>query len=142
VLDDLGLAPALRGLARSLDERGGFRVELRLVGELADLPPDVETLLFRVAQEGLTNALKHSGAAGAELELTRRGDRLQLAVIDHGKGCDARARSRTPVAAATGIGLRSVRDRIEAYGGAFRFESTSGAGARLTIELTLSGDGP
>jgi two-component system sensor histidine kinase UhpB len=140
VLDDLGLVAALRGLARSLAERTGFDVDLRLEGPLEGLPPEIETLLFRVAQEGLTNALKHSGAAAAELVVTRRGDRLTLAVADEGRGAEPGSAAGERAAFGAGIGLRGVRDRVEAFGGRFRFDTTPGTGARLTVELTLDGE--
>ena len=140
VLDDLGLVAALRGLTRSLAERTGFRVDLRLEGPLEGLPAEVETLLFRIAQEGLTNALKHSGVAVAELSVLRRGDRLKLAVSDQGKGGEGLPAGGGSAANSGGIGLRGVRDRVEAFGGSFRFDTAPGAGARLTVELTLDGE--
>jgi two-component system NarL family sensor kinase len=135
VLDDLGLEAALRALVRTLGERADFRVALFVHGALDGLPPDLETLLLRVSQEGLTNALKHSGAAGAELEIVRRSDRIGLAVRDRGRGCVG---AQALVAGElSGMGLHSVRDRVSLFGGSFRFESAPGEGTVLAISLPL-----
>jgi len=136
VLDDLGLEAALRSLARSLAERADFQVALFVHGEIDELPPDLATLLLRVSQEGLTNALKHSGAAGAELEVVRRPDRVRLAVRDRGRGCDGE-RALT-ASDGSGLGLHSVRDRVALFGGSFRFDSSPGEGTVLSISLPLT----
>jgi len=135
MLDDLGLEPSLRWLARTLGERTGFAVELDLPGDGGErLPPELETLLFRVAQEALTNALKHSGAAGAKLELARRRRGIVLVVRDEGRGCEP-AEVLAASESARGLGLRSMRDRVELHGGRFELESKPGAGTRIAVEV-------
>jgi two-component system, NarL family, sensor kinase len=146
VLDDLGLFPALRWLARTLEEWTGFRVDLRLDPEeppeaagrdAARLGPEVETLAFRVVQEGLTNAMKHSAAGAAQVRVERSPERLRLRVCDHGGGFDVRE-ALEGTGTSAGFGLRGMRERVELAGG--RFELRSGEeeeGTRLEAELPI-----
>lgn len=152
VLDDLGLVPALRWLVRMLEERTGFAVELEVpspeAGRLDSgrLDTDLESLVFRVTQEALTNALKHSGARRAEvrLEMAVPGH-LRLRVRDSGRGFDVAAvlEDGTPTAdskheTATG-GLRGMRDRAEIFGGRLEVTSRPGAGTSVELDVPLAG---
>lgn len=148
VLDDLGLFPALRWLARTLGEWTGFRVELRLEPEdrpeadgrnAGRLDPEVETLAFRVVQEGLTNAMKHSGAGAAEVRVERSPDRLRLRVSDRGEGFDVREALEGSGTSA-GFGLRGMRERVELAGGRFELRSGEGEGTRLEAELPIGAE--
>lgn len=132
LLDDLGLVPALGWLARTLGEGTGFEVrfEDRGIGE-ERLDAEVETLLFRVAQEALSNALRHSGAGGASVELERTAaGRLRLAVRDRGSGFDPRAAT-----AVAGSGLAGMRDRVELFGGRLAVDTAPGRGTAIAVEL-------
>lgn len=145
VLDDLGLFPALRWLARTLGEWTGFRVGLRL--DPADpegsgggrLDPEVETLAFRVVQEGLTNAMKHSGVEAAEVRVERSAEALRLRVSDRGAGFDVRE-ALEGTATSAGFGLRGMRERVELAGGRFVLRSGDGRGTRLEVELPIDGE--
>jgi signal transduction histidine kinase len=131
VLDDLGLAPALRWLARSVQEATGLAV----VVEIEDLPEvddELQTLLFRVAQEGLNNAVKHANANSVLLRLVERDRHLQLQVIDDGRGVDAAG-----VVGAGGSGLGSMRERLRLYGGQLELRTTPGSGTRLRATVPL-----
>ncbi len=141
MLDDLGLAPALRWLARTLGEWAGFEVTLESGLEPESrLEPEVETLAFRVVQESLTNAMRHSGAAGARVRLERVEDRLMIEVADRGRGFDAQT-VLGPAETASGFGLRGMRDRVELAGGSFRLASRAGDGTRVEVELPAAGRG-
>jgi len=125
ILDDLGLAPALQWLARSIDAAGTMDV----VTELEPLPPldgELQTLLFRVAQEALTNAVKHAKAQSVLLRLIARNGELQLQVIDDGAGCDVERALR-----AGGSGLSGMRERLRLYAGRLELRSVPGQGTRL-----------
>lgn len=131
ILDDLGLEAALRWLARSHDGRGGARVELEL-GALPELDGELQTLLFRTAQEALANASRHARAGRIALSLHRRGKELHLDIRDDGIGCD-------PAAAlgSGGNGLSGMRERLRLYGGRLELSGAPGAGLRLSARVPL-----
>lgn len=131
VLDDLGLGPALQWLARSQRESSGMEVTV----EIDSLPPldgDVQTLLFRVAQEALNNAAKHADARSVLLRLVARSGLLQLQVVDDGRGCDPDAALRSG-----GSGLGGMRERLRLYDGRLEIHSAPGAGTRLRAVVPL-----
>jgi len=148
ILDDLGLVPALSWLARTLRESTGL--EVRIAGDGAvgvggadgaggvegRLDPDLEILIFRVAQEALTNVLKHSEARAAAVLLQRRGGWLELEITDAGRGFDA-VGALDSTRGAAGSGLRGMRDRLELFGGRLRIISAPGAGTRLHAAVPL-----
>jgi two-component system NarL family sensor kinase len=129
VLDDLGLAPALESLARSLG--GDFDVVLHL--EPLRAPGHLETALYRVAQEALQNVVKHAQASLVRLELHQDASGIQLTVADDGQGFDLEA-SRAPVH----YGLRSIAERVELVGGTLTLESTPGRGTTLRVNLPVA----
>jgi len=138
VLDDLGLAVALGWLARTLEQRTGLKVELD-AGQLDErLDPDLETLVFRLVQEALTNVLKHSGVDRAKVTVQREGEILMLSVADSGRGFDPAAILAS--GATAGSGLRGLRDRLELFAGRLELTSTPGQGTTLSAILPLAAD--
>lgn len=136
VLDDLGLPAALSWLTRTLEQRTGLRAVLTLEGLHQRLDTDLETLVFRIIQEALTNVLRHADVDRAEVGVSRIGTLLELRVSDSGKGFDP----QTLLAgggAATGSGLRGMRDRLELFGGRLEILSSPGRGTLLTAEVPL-----
>ena len=131
ILDDLGLEPALRWLARSQGEASGLDISLD-IGPLPDLDGDVQTLLFRVAQEALNNIAKHAQAHSVLIRVVARGGLLQLQVVDDGRGF-------TPELAQSGggSGLGGMRERLRLYDGQLELHSTPGEGTRLRAVLPL-----
>lgn len=132
ILDDLGLHAALQWLARSIEQGGRMAVVL----ELEPLPPlsgELETLLFRVAQESLNNASKHARASSVLLRLVARDGGLDLQVIDDGEGCDP------ALAMLSGSGLGGMRERLRLYGGSLQLRSTPGHGLRVRATVPLDG---
>lgn len=135
ILDDLGLEPALRSLARSLRAGGGPEVELDFDPEaLPALNDDLRTLLFRVVQEALNNIAKHAQANQARVQLRKRGNELRLLVEDDGRGCDPALAFRSG-----GSGLGGMRERLRLYGGRFDIQSAAGAGTRVFAAVALDG---
>lgn len=133
VLDDLGLEAALRWLARTLGDAGGVAVELQIEA-LPALDEDLRTLVFRVAQEALTNVVRHAGAGQALLRLVVRAGWLQLTVWDDGHGCEPER-----VLAQPGTGIGGMRERIALFGGRFELHSRPGEGCRLRALVPLDG---
>lgn len=138
VLDDLGLESALTWLARVLKQRTGLEVRLELRGLETRLEPDLETLVFRVIQEGLTNAIKHSGAEWARVVVVRTEDRLSLLIEDEGDGFDS-AKVLSVSDETTGLGLRGIHDRVELFGGRVDIRSRVTEGTSLQIDLPARG---
>lgn len=136
VLDDLGLEPALAWLARTLGERTGLKTELNC--SLADdrLDPEIETLVFRVVQEALSNAIRHAPGAKVHVNVAQGRSSLAVEVGDDGPGFDAGEvlAAGGPV---TSAGLRGMRDRVELFGGCLEIRSAPGEGTVVRIELPL-----
>jgi len=130
-LDDFGLVPAIERLRDIVEEQGGISVDVQ--SELSDnrLPADVETALYRIAQEAFTNVLKHAGAARVTVRLSRRDDVVTLVVHDDGDGFDP-----TEVRAGS-LGLLGMRERVNLLGGRLAIDSTEGAGTLLKVEVPL-----
>jgi two-component system, NarL family, sensor kinase len=136
VLDDLGLPAALSWLARTLEQRTGLHVELTLDGFEERLDADLETLVFRLVQEALTNVLRHAGVDRASVAVSRGGGFLELQVADRGRGFDAPA-AFAGCETATGSGLRGMRDRLELFGGRLELASAPGAGTLVSAVVPL-----
>jgi signal transduction histidine kinase len=138
VLDDLGLVAAMRRLITDLEAREHLRVDLAVshlpAGER--LPPNVETTAYRVAQEALTNVLRHAGVQACSVVLARVNNRLRLVVSDAGAGFDGSASSGT--ADEESLGLRGMSERATLAGGTLRITSAPGAGTMVVMEIPLA----
>ncbi len=97
ILDDLGLEPALRWLGRTLHERAGLEVEVVAAGIDDRFESELETVIFRVVQEALTNVVKHANAKSVRVELERKGPWAVLSVSDRGSGFDRRSECHSAV---------------------------------------------
>jgi signal transduction histidine kinase len=132
-LDEFGLGPALKDLGRGLEEQGGPKVTLKMDRPSDErLPAKVETALFRVTQEALTNIVKHAEAQAVRIIFARRERSLVLTIEDDGRGF---SRARVPRGR---LGLVGMRERIASVDGALDIQSKPGTGTRLTIEIPLS----
>ncbi|HEV3377520.1 MAG TPA: sensor histidine kinase [Thermoleophilaceae bacterium] len=129
-LDDLGLVNALIALCTRIETQDGLRVRRELQGKLPPLSPDVELVVYRVAQESLTNALRHSGAGSATVSLQADAGTVTLRVVDDGEGMPAQLPSGT-------AGIAGMRERALLVGGRLSIESRPGQGTevRLTIPV-------
>ena len=138
ILDDLGLEPALRWLARTFAENHGVEVRLDLEQPLPALDGDRSTLIFRAVQEALTNVVKHAQARHVDVALHRHANCVRLSIADDGRGCDVTAAvSRNSEGRGAGIG--GMRDRVRLFSGEFAIKSQPGAGFRIEIEFPLRG---
>jgi two-component system sensor histidine kinase UhpB len=139
VLDELGLVPAVEQLALDHTQAHGVAVDVSAVGFGAErLPRVVETTVYRVVQEALTNTAKHAGASTASVVLQRRGNVLQAIVSDDGCGFDVEATLRTPAAWAH-LGLHGMRERAALAGGTVTIESTPGEGTTIYVRVPVLG---
>jgi PAS domain S-box-containing protein len=131
LLDEYGLAAALAWYGEEYSQRTGIRVGVRSADAGKTLRPEAAVALFRIAQEALNNAAKHSSASAIAVELEQHGGELSMSVSDDGKGFD-------PAAAPRGRwGMTTMRERAEAAGGRFVIESSPGKGTivRATVPL-------
>jgi signal transduction histidine kinase len=127
--------PGLDDLGRLVHDVGaaGLEVHLRVVGEPASLPAGIDLSAYRIVQEGLTNSLKHSGAAEAEVTVDYAPDELRLEVRDHGAGDLAAVDGR-------GHGLVGIRERVKVFGGEMSAGPAPGGGFLVRARLPLRGD--
>jgi signal transduction histidine kinase len=142
VLDDLGLAAALRWYVHHQLEPRGLVVDLKLELGETRLDPLVETAAFRIAQEALWNVVKHARASRVEVALALADGRLRLRVKDNGRGFEGRRRAIDPLF--RGAGLGGMEERATLLGGRLRITSAPEAGTDVVAELPLpaSGHGP
>jgi two-component system sensor histidine kinase UhpB len=136
MLDDLGLVPAVRWLSRSATEHAGFEVKLELEGcnDHTRLAPEIETCLFRITQESLTNITKHAGATLVKIRLNRaESGEIHLTVADNGKGFD-RTKARHFAVNGGHLGLFDIEERASLIGGKAEI-TTSPAGTTISITL-------
>jgi two-component system sensor histidine kinase UhpB len=128
-LDDLGLVPALHALAASFAERTGLRLRRQLPLTVPPLGDEAELVVFRVAQESLTNAARHAQTPRVDLTLEREGRRIVLRVRDYGRGLDGTQ---------PGSGIRGMRERALLIGGDLSIASAPGGGTEVTLALPLT----
>jgi PAS domain S-box-containing protein len=134
ILDDHGLVPALHWLAQRFSKDGGPRVVVVGDETAARLPPPAELALFRIAQEALTNATRHSAASTVRISIAANADTVRLAIEDDGGGY-ARAELAAVAAAEAGsLGITAMRERAQALGGTLRIDSGA-AGLRVVAEV-------
>jgi signal transduction histidine kinase len=131
ILDDLGLGPAIEWLVRGFSRRSNVVASVEIDGELQNLPDSHRTCMFRIAQEALTNILRHAKAKNVRLSLHGRSDRLILTVQDNGSGFNMKDVRR-------GLGLLGMEERAKELQGSFAVFSQPSKGALLQVELPLA----
>jgi len=136
VLDDLGLVPALEWLTSDLTEHFGIAVEMKVVGSVRRFPPEMELVVFRIAQEALRNVWKHSGASKARVTLKFGDDKTVLTVEDEGKGFELPERIGDLTVAGK-LGLAGMQERAQLIGGKLSLRSEPGKGTTLTLEVPV-----
>jgi signal transduction histidine kinase len=130
MLDDLGLASALRWLTDQHVHRTGLHVEVRSSAVDARFDAAVETACFRVAQEALNNVVRHAGARHVTVELALYEQQLHLRVSDDGSGFDVPA-ARRRAAQGASLGLLAMKERATLTGGNIEWRSTPGEGTEV-----------
>lgn len=129
-LDHMGLVAALRHYAQEVSAQHGLVVQFEAVGSIERLSADVETALYRVVQEALTNVIRHARATRADVLLEQRGDKLIVLVEDNGVGFDP-----TMAKQAGHLGLFGIRERAEMLDGTLVLESSPDSGTTLILEV-------
>jgi two-component system, NarL family, sensor histidine kinase UhpB len=125
LLDDLGLVAALRWYLDRQSQRGGFQVDFVVQNLQKRLHPDLETAMFRVAQEAITNILKHARAKHVHVEVREEEDCLVFQIMDDGTGFDV-ASAYARATKGHSIGLLSMKERVSLCGGEFGVKSSAG----------------
>ncbi|HEY7512553.1 MAG TPA: response regulator [Vicinamibacteria bacterium] len=138
ILDDLGLVPAIDFMARGLARRSGL--DVRVTGTRARMPAEVETNLYRIAQEALGNVIRHADAGKATVQVAVRSGEATIEVRDDGRGfaVDEVLRRRGE----RGIGFLGMQERVDALGGRLRVESSPEAGTRVRVTVPLAAPDP
>ncbi len=141
LLDDLGLEPALRSRIELLRDSSGLRFELHCDLALERLPRRFETVLYRVAQEALTNAVRHARASAVTVSLIQTDEEVQLLVTDDGVGFDTRV-VRSELVEGRSLGLTGMMERVEMIGGQITIESRPGEGTTVHMTAPCRRDPP
>jgi signal transduction histidine kinase len=132
VLEELGLQAALQNLADEMLSGSNLECEYKLSLDGPRLPFEIETNLYRIAQEGLKNILSHADANRVVIEISRFSDAVSLRIKDDGKGFSVQ-----PVDSQSGLGVINMRERAEMLGGSFKIESDQEKGTSLQINIPV-----
>jgi PAS domain S-box-containing protein len=133
VLDDYGLVAALRWYGTQFSTRTGVPTQVRGEEPTPRLPPDMETGLFRIAQEALTNVSKHARATQIRITLETGADNVRLTIADDGVGFDPKLLREH--GEGSGWGLINIRERAEALGGKLQVDTALGKGTRISVQV-------
>jgi signal transduction histidine kinase len=138
LLDEAGLKSALEWYAEGFEQRSGIKVHLEMPSDFERQPSDLETAVFRIVQECLTNIHRHSESSTADIRIYEFADGLTLEVKDSGRGIPSETLDRISSVGLPGVGLRGMRERITALGGAFEILSEGkGTTVKVTIPLQV-----
>jgi signal transduction histidine kinase len=129
MLDDFGLVPALNWHARETTKRTGLHVSVNAGGLAAELPDEHKTCIYRLVQEAVNNAARHSGARNVRVVVKNTRDRVEFSVQDDGAGFDK--------SVVRGLGLLGMEERVGRLGGRLRIDSEPGRGTTVSAELPL-----
>ena len=130
-LDQLGLVAALEDLTERVSHNAGVELSTDLRIDAERLDAELETVVYRLVQEALTNIVKHAGGDRVELQIQSGGGRLDVLVSDDGQGFDPSDELR-------GFGLAGMRERVELVGGELQIESKPGGGTRVMASVPLA----
>lgn len=142
VLDELGLASAVKEYAHGFSERSGIALEIDIPPSFPRMPQEAETAFFRIVQESLANIQKHSGSSTGTIRLWDGEGRIQLEIRDQGRGMTVRSGKNGGGAKASrlGVGILGMRERMAQLGGTLEVQSSaSGTAVHATIPLVLEG---
>tara|TARA_R110002110_G_scaffold34312_26_gene116933 strand:+ start:723 stop:2210 length:1488 start_codon:yes stop_codon:yes gene_type:complete len=133
VLDDLGLGPAIKTLAKDFQTRTGISCNFSTVVFRNRVDDDAKIALYRIAQEALTNVERHAGATEVAIDLRGHRRGATLRIIDNGRGLSTDDHNRAP-----GLGLRNMQERMEQLGGSLRLTDVPGGGTSIKASIPLT----
>jgi signal transduction histidine kinase len=133
VLDDLGLIPALHTFMKHFQAKTGIRVSLSAIAEVEQLDGDKRTVLYRVAQEALTNVARHAQASQAEVKLQELAGGVCMTITDNGKGFPKERVGRAKKGKR--LGLLGMKERLQIVGGNFTVTSAPGKGTTVLAQI-------
>lgn len=137
-LDDLGLIPALHALAKHSADRSGTRVRLTIANQVERLDGDRRTVLYRIAQEALTNVARHAQATRVDIDIRKFPGTVCMAIKDNGKAFQVRQLLHRK--GNNHLGLLGMRERVEMVGGRFSVESKKGQGTTIRAQIPFRND--
>jgi len=126
LLDEVGLASALHWYVEGFAERSKIKVSLELPSDFARLSPEMETAIFRIVQECLTNVHRHSGSPTVAIRIANVANQLRVEVEDAGKGIPLQKQSEMISAGRAGVGMSGMRERLRQFGGELEVNSAPG----------------
>jgi signal transduction histidine kinase/ligand-binding sensor domain-containing protein len=141
LLDDVGLVPALEDHLRAASRRSGVRIDFEAAPGVASVPPSLNTTVFRVVQEAVSNALRHADARTIRVVLRDESDALHLEIEDDGIGFDTVA-ALQHFRRGERLGLLGMSERVRAAGGKIDLRSRPGNGCRISVRLPFSNPTP
>src|SRR5579859_7845411 len=136
LLDEAGLSSALRWYVNGFAQRSGIKVDLDLPDDFRRLPAEMETAIFRVVQESLTNIHRHSDSQMAKIVLRHHKGEVLVEVEDHGKGIPQDKLELMASAGTPGVGIRGMRERLRQLGGTLKIESGP-SGTIVTVQIPI-----
>jgi len=136
MIDQAGLLTALRWYIEGFERRSGIATMLEVPDDLGKVSRDVETSIFRIVQESLTNVQRHSRSVTANVSVRRTDDRLFIEIADHGRGLPAPVRDDRQALLASGLGIAGINERVREVGGEMTIQSTD-EGTELRVMLPL-----
>jgi two-component system, NarL family, sensor histidine kinase UhpB len=139
-LDDLGLLPALRWYVKEYQRKCSIEVEFQATGFKERLPAEMETALYRIVQESLTNTAKHANARRVTIMLKEDSNTIYARIADDGRGFDYEALLRTPNQE-LGLGLAGMHERAVLLDGALNIHSAPGQGTTIEVSIPLPSTG-
>jgi PAS domain S-box-containing protein len=142
MLDEVGLSSALRLYLEGFAERSKIKAELKIPNDIGRLSREVETAVFRVVQECLTNIHRHSGSAVARVVISRANHDLRVEVQDEGKGISPGKRREVEMPGKAGVGIRGMRERIRQLGGSLEISSPANGTGTVLVALLPVGRRP
>jgi PAS domain S-box-containing protein len=135
-LDRLGLLPALEWLAANMEKLSGIKVQVKTSGSERRLPTEVEVILFRIAQEALSNVRRHSKATSAEVRVEFEDNKARILVKDNGKGF-AMPETMGNMVKEGRLGLAGMQERIQLLNGSLKIQSEPGKGTAVIVEAPI-----